>query len=247
MSGPKLLEKRVVTAEVATQRKEQIDSGLMLAKKVDALRETLQEEEHRLSVFRSETVKAVQLEMDSYIRQKENAKEEIERLNREIHLLQMRKSQELLELPPDEQWKRVEAIFTKYDEDVKKLESLHDLTLQQISSNATKARDLAIEQGRIENLKHIASQNLAQADEMLKEAKESSARIRNEAQVVLSAAETRERAATYKEQDIETRETEVEKEKSRLLEVEVDLANRERVLKDRYATLERTLNRIKKE
>lgn len=71
MSGPRLLDKKTVNAEVATQRKEQIDSGLVIAKKIDALRETLSEEERNLEVFRTETIKQVQKEIDEKIKDRD--------------------------------------------------------------------------------------------------------------------------------------------------------------------------------
>lgn len=67
----RLLPKKLANAEVATQRKQQIEEGLILSRKIDALRETLQEEECRLALFRSETVKRVQDEIDAKIRERD--------------------------------------------------------------------------------------------------------------------------------------------------------------------------------
>lgn len=67
----RLLPKRRANAEVATQRKQQIEEGLILSQKVDALRQTLAEEQQKLELFRSETVKRVQAEIDAKIRERD--------------------------------------------------------------------------------------------------------------------------------------------------------------------------------
>lgn len=71
MPAPRLLDKRTVHAELATERKQEIDKGMELAKKIDALRATLLEEKERLERFRTETVKAVQAEIDALIRKRD--------------------------------------------------------------------------------------------------------------------------------------------------------------------------------
>ena len=244
MAPPKLLDKKQVHIVVAQERRQQIETGIALAKKVDAVRDSLQEEEKNLETFRSQTIVRVQAERDSYVRQRDTALAELEKIRKEVSLLQERKTQELLQLPPDEQWERVEAIFTKYDHDVRKLEALQQAVLEQIDESGQKAHELEVERGRIEDIKRLASENLAHADIMLAEAKESAADMRNRAQVVLNASQLREQEVVYKERDIEARELEVEKDKERIRESEIDLIKREAVLKDRYATLERTLKRI---
>lgn len=65
MSGPRLLPKRLINAEVATQKKEQIVQGIAIAKKVDSVREALQTEEKNLETFRAQTIKQVQSEIDT--------------------------------------------------------------------------------------------------------------------------------------------------------------------------------------
>lgn len=71
MPAPKLLDKRTVNASLATERKQQIETGIELAKKVDAVRAMLAEEKEKLERFRSETVKAVQAEIDELIRKRD--------------------------------------------------------------------------------------------------------------------------------------------------------------------------------
>lgn len=63
----RLLPKKLANAEVATQRKQQIEEGLILSRKIDKLRETLAEEEQKLERFRTETVKRVKEEINQLI------------------------------------------------------------------------------------------------------------------------------------------------------------------------------------
>lgn len=77
MPAPRLLDKRVINAEVATQRKQDAAQGLALAKKVDVLRETVQEEEGKLSQFRDTTIKKVQAEIDAKIQELDGLTKEI--------------------------------------------------------------------------------------------------------------------------------------------------------------------------
>lgn len=72
MPAPKLLDKRTVNAELATERKRQIDQGVELAKRIDVLRATLAEEQEKLERFRTETTKVVRAEIDELIRQRDN-------------------------------------------------------------------------------------------------------------------------------------------------------------------------------
>lgn len=67
MPAPRLLDKRTVNASLAQERKQQIEAGVDLAKKIDALRLTLLEEQEKLERFRTETVRIVQKEIDELI------------------------------------------------------------------------------------------------------------------------------------------------------------------------------------
>ena len=71
MPAPRLLDKRTVNAELATERKRQIEQGVELAKRIDLLRATLLEEQEKLERFRTETVRAVQIEIDQLIRKRD--------------------------------------------------------------------------------------------------------------------------------------------------------------------------------
>ncbi len=83
----KLLPKRVVNAELALQKKRDIDSGLELARKIDALRETLATEEKNLEQFRTHTIGSVQVEVDAKVHERDALEAENARRRDEIRNL----------------------------------------------------------------------------------------------------------------------------------------------------------------
>lgn len=118
MAGPQLLPKSVINADLATQRKIQIDQGVALAQKVDAIRETLQEEEKNLELFRANTIAKVQQEIDAKIRECEAEEQRLhrirERISNEEAAIQEReniitKREKYL----DERFKRLEEIISE--------------------------------------------------------------------------------------------------------------------------------------
>ncbi len=72
MSAPKLLDKKTINAELNQERRLQVEKGIELAKKIDALREILADEQEKLERFRTETVKKVQMEIDQLIKKRDN-------------------------------------------------------------------------------------------------------------------------------------------------------------------------------
>lgn len=77
MPAPRLLDKKRVNAELATERKQQIEQGKQLVASIEALREARAEEEEKLERFRKETVRAVQIEIDALIRQRDALRKEL--------------------------------------------------------------------------------------------------------------------------------------------------------------------------
>lgn len=75
----KLLPKKEIDVLKANERKIEIDEGLTLARKVDALRETKVNEEKSLMDWRNNSIKAVQNEIAQFIEERDN----LERQNNE--------------------------------------------------------------------------------------------------------------------------------------------------------------------
>lgn len=76
----RLLDKKEITADSALERKRQIDEGLRLAKRIDALRQTELEEQAKLGKFRTETLKILKEEVDMLQAKKKALLKEIETL-----------------------------------------------------------------------------------------------------------------------------------------------------------------------
>lgn len=76
----KLLRKNEINVAKSNERKIEIDTGLALARKVDSLREMVSKEEKNLQMFRDETTKIVQAEIDDLIKERDELRDEIEEL-----------------------------------------------------------------------------------------------------------------------------------------------------------------------
>jgi hypothetical protein len=83
MSAPRLLDKKTVNAEQADQQRQKISEGIMLAKKVDAVRSTFNEEQQRLEEFRISSTAQVQKEIDAKIQERDSIARENEKLRSE--------------------------------------------------------------------------------------------------------------------------------------------------------------------
>lgn len=233
----RLQPKKAIQADLATQRKQQIDEGVKLARKVDTIRETLVEEGGNLQRFRTETVAIVQADIDRYLRAKEE-------LIGEVRTLEKRRSDALI--PVDAEWEKIRLVADKMTK--RELAIVLDrerLTEREREIEASEKETLN-EKGRATDLRRMASEHLVSADETLKEAREASAEMRNKAQVVLFAAELKEREVDLKEKEIKKREDEVAKTKQRQTAKDQEQAMHDRTIKDKYETLERTIKRISK-
>lgn len=73
----RLLDKKLVQASQAQERKIEIDKGIKLTRAIEALRETKVQEEQALERFREETMRKVQTEIDTLIRERDTLRKEI--------------------------------------------------------------------------------------------------------------------------------------------------------------------------
>lgn len=80
MPAPRLLPKSVVNATLAQERKQEIDKGIKLAKAIEILRETKVTEQQELELFRIETIRKVQIEIDALLMERDRLKKQIEAL-----------------------------------------------------------------------------------------------------------------------------------------------------------------------
>lgn len=233
----KLLAKKEISIDLARQKKIQIDEGIGLARKVDALREQLQTETGNLRRFREESLGAVQQEIDAVVRQKDTLKGELkDLLNRRTVLL----------IPLDAEWEKLTKAKRDFTEWELELHGYSENLSQRQAQVENEEKEISEEKLRIAGLKEQTLTVLEEADSMLVRARESSAEMRNKAQAVLSEAELKNKEASLRDKSIENREYWVEKEASRVADWEADLEKREKVLRDRAAMLDRNIKRFKK-
>ena len=237
MSAPKLLDKKTINKEVAAQQKQQIESGVKMAKKVDAVRETLQEEEQNLEKFRVESVKRVQQEIDGKIRERDSLVIEIGHLKEE-RALEM--------IPLTEEWNTVnteKALILQREIVISEREQgctvREELLIEAEQKNKENTQRIISLRERVEEKLYVAEEERIEARKILKTAKEQSHHIVHKAQEKEREVNEKELTLIDWERDIRGREATVRANT-------LDIAKREQVLKDRYATLERDIKRIKK-
>lgn len=236
--APRLLDKRIVSAEVATEKKQLIDRGITMAKKVDAVRDTLQEEEQKLESFRSETLRRVQLEIDAKLHERDslerentNLREDRIRLSAPIDLSQAWSEVKEREIRMDEWNERLTndsiSLLAK-EEDVRETKE----NLRIVSENVLR-KDSLLERTLTE-----AETKLTQASDILERAKRDSEKMLKEARDAENHIRVRESDATEREQYLSKREDEV-------LRHEVDLASREKKLRSRQELFMKAQNYLK--
>ncbi len=234
-----LLPKKQVNIEAATLRRQQIDQGLSLAKKVDSVRESLAEEETRLTQFRTETIARVQIEIDAKIRERDTLEDTLVPLRREYRQLLT---------PPDLTLAREEVMKGK-EELLEAYESLREakqeLTLG-VALNLKREQENEENRQRTEQELILARKDRREADAFKADSLKELQKARNETQETLLNATIREAAIQLRESGLAEKETYIASELIRLLEVEKQQKDKERQIKDRYDTLIRTENRLKK-
>src|SRR4051812_30087131 len=103
----KLQPKHILNNQAELERKKQIDEGLSLAKKVDALRE----EKNILETQRTKRIEQFHVELDSEISEKQTI---VESLRSEVRILENRKSE--AKKPLDEEWGKLTDDMNKHEE-----------------------------------------------------------------------------------------------------------------------------------
>lgn len=77
----KILKKQIINTQIAEHRRQQIEEGLSLAKKIDALRNELLELQKKRTDFIEGTKSELQQQLKSLYQEKEKLEEEIKCLN----------------------------------------------------------------------------------------------------------------------------------------------------------------------
>ena len=231
-----LLPKSIINTEIASQKKKQIDEGLLIARKVDTLRETLASLEKQHADF----IGGMQRELKS---QTQPLIDNIASLKLEIESLEA-KRKELLK-PLTKEWEEVNSKQKELDNIseqllkdkivIKQTQVVLEERLKKEKENSFKINTIKNELTKVlqkEEENKIKTDVTLKFTEMAKEK---------------SLKEIEERTQAIKERDAEVavkeREAEMKKEK---YEEELKFISEEKIrLADMRATLERAFNRLK--
>lgn len=238
MSAPRLLDKRTVNAEVATQKTQQIKEGLALAKKVDALRETLQEEQGNVDNFRKETLLQIQREIDTKIAER-NFLQNSNEILRQEHI----KLQAPIDLTQEWEQARRATLENKHWEE-RNIDFQVSLIARE-SECLERENALILKETEAARANILSNRTLEEAEKSFTEADKTLANAKLTAHALLSEAKIKERDIRLREQDIDTWNSQLTQREKEVKEHEIDLANREESLKVRYETFIKAQNYIK--
>lgn len=233
----RLLSKNEIVVGKAAEKRMEIDEGLKLARKVDALRETALKEEASLNKFRDGSVSNVKEEIALLIDKKAKLEDEIKRLLAErVELLK----------PLDREWDKLNAKIKEVEDTKtmlakKQAELDHESTLRWQLSNK-----IALEKERVDDERSRSKEILKDADRAKTEAEGILREVKLGAEAFDKYVSTANAQLVTRETNIAARERDASNKEEFLRKKEVDLAQLERSLKDRYDTLQRTINRTKK-
>lgn len=218
----RLIDKKLVNATLATERKTQIDAGVKIAEKVDEVRKTLAEEQLNLETFRRETTKTVQEEIDLKIREKDALMGDIKVRRAELAELQK---------PLDSAWEEVKKAshdLEKISDSLKGTESDIQKRLQVLKENEKRNSD---ERLRIVGEHRQSTEGLFRVEQLKEDTAKELMRARAEASKIVSDATEREEAVVVRESEIEEREGAIQRHQKDLETREKDMKDREKKFK----------------
>lgn len=232
-----LLSKQEINTAKITERRQEIDEGVKLAKKVDALREVSAKEEANLSKFRSESLKQLKNDIEVLTRQKNVLQEELTRLEEDRKSLQKPLDNKWAEF-----WEKSEKLNSKEKEIEARIVQLDQKESLQIKSDY----ELSLKSDRLENYKSQIEKNLLDSIKVVEQAqlKLDKAQEKLEKIDILVEKESAELLKREGQVAVEERNSRILRES--LNQRELKLNHREKFINDKYATLERTINRLKK-
>lgn len=231
----RLLKKSTVQLEAQSQRKSSIEEGMIIARKVDALRQTLGELQQQHQKF----LDGMQGELESRTKP---LIDKIAYLQSDIESLEEKRK--LLRVPLDKEWEQVHVKQAALESSETTLEGKRQKLVLKEEKLISLGKDLKDRIFKIKTQERELSKALKNASESLYIADQS----KSEAITIKGKAneydkEVRQNLLTL-EAELSVREREVDILKKHTDDREKDLVQRERSLVDRYAALERTIKRI---
>lgn len=233
----KLLDKYQINTLKATERKKEIDEGLKLAKKVDALRELTAKEQANIEKFREQTLKEVKNEITDLISQRGVLDTDVKRLQEE--------RQRLL-VPLTNEWLEVSNLKEQLND---KKEEIHEKEIEFIQKTddlVNRIKALYIEEQRIEDTRNEIDKQLAEVTEFRNKKKTVLLDIQEHQKEVYTDCETKIKELTDRELDVASRERDEKNKEDLLNNKEKELNKQSIAIRDKYETLNRTIKRLNK-
>lgn len=230
----RLLDKKSVSVQVAIEKKRQIDAGVALASKVDALRETKLKEEAQLEAFRKQTIAQTQAEIDSKVKEKDLIVAQIKARKEELVELQK---------PLEARWKKLEAKEEELNEEHTYLLRQKATLEQGIALNIQRERLNEQEKQRVATERQTVTKLLTEADLMREMSAGILTNAKTKADEVTTNAQRRDETSSKREKAMEIRERDVAAESARLKKIEKEQARKDKEIKDKYETLLRDIKR----
>lgn len=231
----RLLNKNEVNNAKVLDRQREVAEGTKLAAKVDTLRELHAIEEKGLEDFRQKTVKQIREEIDGLGAHKMALLSDISELEQERKLLQ---------IPLDGEWEKVTKLQQVLFEEKAWLDEREEKLTEDLEEANADAEELEKEKERVVDERERSKEMVASSGRILGEAKETLADVQSKADVILKVAEFREKETIHRELRVAAQERDNNMVTEHNRAWDNNLVTRERALKDKYATLERTMKRV---
>lgn len=232
----KLLSRSQASSEANKNRKAQIDDGVIIASRIDALRKTLAELE-------TQHVKYMSHISEEGRNMMEGLATGISRLKKEIVGLEAERDR--LRIPLDAEWVEVKNQKKIAEETVVKSKEVHSVILleKDRQQSFTKKIKESLEKSRVrERALKVA---LVEASEDRAVAFTLRQKVENDEIKQQRSFAQREKELDEKERVIDQTSVALESQRARQDSRELEQTEREREINDKYATLQRTLKRQK--
>jgi len=230
----KLLSKTEVIAVKAQERLVEVQEGLKVARKVDALREAAAKEETSLELFRSETLKKIHEEIKSVTDTRDALKEEVRQLEQD--------KKEALK-PLDAAWQEVNVAKDTANRMVEEHAKTRFALAEWTKELEQQEKGIAKERAKLMNMHILVKKALEEADTLKADTELTNNVAHTAYQKFLTERQEQKRLLTARESEVSAREKRVQRQKEKNDQRHIDLNAREKILKDRIALFERNLKR----
>jgi uncharacterized protein (DUF3084 family) len=232
----KLLDKKTIQVEKASERKKEIDEGVKLAKKIDKLREESSSEEGRLAKFREASLKKIRDDISKLSEEKSSLS---------LDIITLTAQRDKLKEPLDKEWNVVNNRAKDLETLNTQLFNKEVLLNQKEKSLVEKEKELKLEEERVLDLQERANDNYDSSIKELAKVKKQSEDLEKRERETDEGLRERTRIVSLKETKLEAREIDFKNVQLAIQRREEVVRDKEVQLKDREELLERNIKRKK--